>query len=60
MITTFYPEGPTATIAMCDLKIGIFEHMRITYSLDVDVRFKSIGIILKGDALNIFRSMIVS
>ena len=43
-----------------DSTVGIFDHMSITYSLDIGVRIKYIECTLKGAALNKFSSMIVS
>ena len=46
VITNFYHEGPNVVNVICDLMLGIFEHLGITFSFDVDVRIKYIERIL--------------
>ena len=39
-INTFYLEGTTVVINMCDLMVGIFEHLDITSKTDLDIIIK--------------------
>ena len=47
-----YHEGPTVIRAMRDITVGVFEHIEITYNMDVDKIIEYMECILRGTALN--------
>ena len=55
----FDHEVPTVVGTICDLMVGIFEHMNIKYIQDVDERFKYFEHILKGYDLKKFRTVLI-
>ena len=44
---------------MCDLTVGVFEHIEITSRLDLDKRIKYIDRILRGPSLKQFRQVLL-
>ena len=58
-INTFYNEGPTVVNLMRDLTSGVFEHLGITLTMDVDQRVAYMQRILIGAVIKKYKVVLV-
>ena len=59
-INTFYHEGSVVIIAMYNLTVNLFEHLDITYPMDVNKRIAYIQRILRETAIKKYQEVMVT
>ena len=59
-INTFYHKGSVVIIAMCNLTVNVFEHLDITYPMDVNKRIAYIQSILRETAIKKYQEVMVT
>ena len=52
-------EGPVVNSAMCNLTVRVFEHLKITFPMDVEKRLSYTQRILRGAVIKKYRAVLV-
>ena len=59
-ISTFDHEGPVIISALRDLIVGVFQHLKITFPMDLDKSLAYTQRILRGAAIKLYQEVLVT